>query len=222
MQRATATMPLGALAVCRAGASRVLRRHGFDCLSHGRRTLDAACEEAGLDPAAVLAEIEREGARHRVDWTLLGLPELVDALEREYHAAHRRDLPALVAQAEAVEQANAARRDCPRGLSRHLRVLSADLEQHMQKEEQVLFPMIRQGMGTHCAGPVRVMEQEHEDAERGLRRTRELTSDLVPPPDAHPEWRALYARLEAFEHALMEHAGIENHILFPRALASRA
>ena len=50
------------------------------------------------------------------------------------------------------------------------------LESHMMKEEQILFPMIRQGQGSRTAGPVAVMEHEHESAGGALERLRELTN----------------------------------------------
>ena len=34
----------------------------------------------------------------------------------------------------------------------------------MMKEEQILFPMIKQGMGSQAMGPISVMESEHDDA----------------------------------------------------------
>ncbi len=34
----------------------------------------------------------------------------------------------------------------------------------MMKEEQILFPLIKQGMGQQAAGPISVMEHEHDEA----------------------------------------------------------
>jgi regulator of cell morphogenesis and NO signaling len=32
---------------------------------------------------------------------------------------------------------------------------------HLEKEEQILFPMIVRGDGTYASGPICVMEEEH-------------------------------------------------------------
>ena len=219
MSSTEALPTLAELATTLPGASRVFQRHRLDFCCQGRRTLAEACRAAGLDAAAIRAEIEREGRPAQVAWNELPVGQAVDEIERTYHASHRRELPALVELATKVERVHGERAECPRGLAEHLRALHDELEQHMLKEERVLFPLIREGLGFQCAAPIRVMEQEHEDAAGALRRTRALTGDLVAPACACTTWRALYARLEVFERELMEHAGLENNVLFPRALA---
>ena len=42
-----------------------------------------------------------------------------------------------------------------------LRRLVPALEEHMQKDEQVLFPLVRAGRGRTLAMPVQVLEHEH-------------------------------------------------------------
>jgi regulator of cell morphogenesis and NO signaling len=55
---------LADLAVRSPAASRVFKRYGLDYCCHGERTLEGACRARNLDPAVVLAELERE-ARER-------------------------------------------------------------------------------------------------------------------------------------------------------------
>ena len=100
--------------------------------------------------------------------------------------------------------------------------IQAELKQHMMKEEQVLFPMIRQGQGARAGRPIAVMEHEHEAVGGGLRRMRELTDDYTVPDEACNTWRALWHGLEALEKDLHLHIHLENNILFPRALAGGA
>ena len=75
--------------------------------------------------------------------------------------------------------------------------MRAELLDHMTKEEQILFPLIRAGGGTAARGPITVMTREHEDHGANLRAVRELTTDLVPPMGACATWRALYLRLRS-------------------------
>ncbi len=101
-----------------------------------------------------------------------------------------------------------------------LQGLRAELEEHMMKEEQVLFPMIVAGRGRMAMGPVSVMEAEHAQAGDMLGRLRQLTGQYLPPEDACNTWRALWAGLEDLERQLHLHIHLENNILFPRALRS--
>lgn len=96
--------------------------------------------------------------------------------------------------------------------------LKGELEEHMAKEEQILFPMIKQGSGAMAGAPISVMEHEHDSAAGALRRLRELTNNYEVPADACNTWRALWDGLAGLEESLKEHIHLENNILFPRAL----
>ena len=212
---------LATIATRFAGASRVFQRHHLDFCCRGHETVASACAARSLDAEALLAELDSElrPTNESEDWETRSITDLLDHLETHYHAGHRRELPRLAAMAQKVETVHAERASCPRGLAIHLRSCCEDLERHMQKEEQILFPMLRAGHGSHAAGPVQVMEQEHQEHGANLLRLRQLAHDFVPPTGACATWRALYLGLEEFERELMQHIHLENHVLFPRVLA---
>ncbi len=135
-----------------------------------------------------------------------------------FHAGHRQELPRLLAMAAKVEHVHADKPDCPRGLAAHLQAMTGRLEQHMQKEETVLFPMLMAGAAARAVAPIQVLTAEHEEHGRDLARLRTLAHAFVPPPGACGTWRALYLGLAEFERAIMEHIHLENHVLFPGAL----
>ena len=211
---------LSELATTRPGAALVFHRHGLDYCCHGRIALADACAAKGLDASALVAELEREtqgpGPRPRFDERPIG--DLVDHILERFHAAHREELPRLLEMARKVEQVHADKRSVPRGLAAHLERMAEELELHMQKEEQVLFPLLRAGRGRAASMPIQVMEMEHEDHARNLERLRELTDDYTPPAAACSTWRALFLGLAELERDLMEHIHHENNVLFPRAL----
>jgi regulator of cell morphogenesis and NO signaling len=215
------TTTLADLAVTHSAASRVFHGHGLDFCCHGRRPLAEACAERGLDPAAVLAQIEADSqGLSSPRWDFKPLSDVVDHIVTHYHRRLRLELPELVAMAAKVEMRHAEKESCPRGLCDHLRKVHEEVLEHLEKEEGVLFPMIQAGQGRMSGGPIHVMELEHDDHRRNLERIRELTTNLNPPEEACTTWRALYLRLSAFEAELMEHIHLENHVLFPRALQS--
>ena len=226
MQASTAALTpsstLADLAATRAGASRVFYRHDLDFCCHGRVSLAEACAKKRLDLAQLIRELEAETplAGDFQSWDARPLPELITHLLERFHAAHRAELPRLVAMARKVESVHAEKADCPRGLAEHVERMAEELESHMQKEEQVLFPLILAGHGRRASMPIQVMEEEHVDHGRNLARLRELTHGFAPPAEACGTWRALYLGLAELDEQLMQHIHLENNVLFPRALRS--
>lgn len=208
------------LATTRPGASRVFHRHGLDFCCGGHVSLREASAKKGLDVDALIAELEREaktpGRFER--WDERPIPEALDRILEAFHEPHRRELPRLLEMAQKVERVHADKKACPHGLAKHLEEMIGELESHMEKEEQVLFPMLRAGRGRMAAMPIQVMEEEHRDHGRNLERMRVMTDNYTPPAEACNTWRALYLGLAEFESEIMEHIHIENNIVFPRAL----
>ena len=111
-----------------------------------------------------------------------------------------------------------------------LSAVKEEMEQHMQKEEMILFPrikeiekMVAEGKevninSTYLLSPVRMMEQEHDHAGSMLAEIRRLTDNFMPPADACTTYRLSFAALEAFELDLHRHVHLENNILFPKAM----
>jgi regulator of cell morphogenesis and NO signaling len=217
----TSTTTLADLAVTHPAAARVFYRHGLDFCCGGRRPLADVCAERGLDAGTLMADIEAEatvpGDERR--WDREPLPALIAFIVETFHRRLRDTLPDLVRMADRVEQRHAEKSSCPRGLAAHLRAVHEGVLEHLDKEEQVLFPLIVAGHGRRAIGPVHVMEMEHEEHARDLATIRRLTSDLQPPAEACTTWRALYLGLQQFEEELMVHIHLENNVLFRRALA---
>ncbi|HYD41511.1 MAG TPA: iron-sulfur cluster repair protein YtfE [Anaeromyxobacter sp.] len=213
---------LADLAVHHPVATRVFLRHRLDFCCGGDRPLAQACKAAAIDPNEVVKEIQAESERLGGDlevWAERPLADLIDFIIARYHVPLRRDLPDLVALARKVEHRHADKESCPRGLGDLLEGIQAEVASHLEKEEQILFPIVKAGRGPDAGMPIRVMELEHDQHGANLRRIRELTGDLVLPREACRSWTALYDGLTRLEAELMEHIHLENNVLFPRALA---
>jgi regulator of cell morphogenesis and NO signaling len=220
----TSNSTLAQLAITVPAASRVFRRYGLDYCCGGKRSLAEVCDERSLDVTEVLAELERESAAPEPVLSLVDRSdaELIDHVVERYHDSLRVELPELLAMARRVEIRHADKATVPRGLADHLAQVTAELTQHLDKEERILFPLLKSGAGRGASGPIHVMMNEHDDHGAALRQIRALTTDLAPPTGACTTWRALYLRLEELEADLMEHIHIENNILFPEAARMEA
>lgn len=215
---------IGQIAAEHPLATRVFARHGIDFCCGGGKPLSEVCTRNGLDTATLLTEIQHELAapdRTGFRWDQAPLGDLIEHILATYHKSLKEELPRLEAMARRVLEVHRDKQPemLPELLSVYLG-LKAELDQHMVKEEQILFPMIQRGQGAMTQGPVSVMEHEHEVAGDALRRLRELTRGYELPEGACNTWRALWHGLEALEESLHQHIHLENNILFPRALAS--
>ncbi len=235
MSDADLTTSVGQYVVERPSRARLFEQLGIDYCCGGREPLASACEKKGLDPRMVLDAIEREDAKSPVgeprDWSRASLTELADHIESEHHSTLREELPRLSSMIERLVEAQGRRHSELLRCREVFGSLRRELESHMAKEEQILFPMIRdlEASATlpdfHCGSlrnPIRVMEHEHDDVALALSRLRELTANYTPPDDACNTYRAAFAGLAELEADLHRHIHKENNILFPRAVAEES
>ena len=213
-------LSLGQLARRIPGATRLFDAHRLDFCCGGNKTLRAAAAAAGVDTAPIVEELrllaERADTSGERDWQDASATELVEHILARYHAVHREQLPELIRLARKVEQVHGDRADCPHGLAEHLSAMAQELESHMRKEEDVLFPMIVRGQGPRAGAPINVMRMEHDDHGVALRAMEAMTNDITAPGGACTTWRALYTGLRTFRADLMAHIHTENNILFER------
>lgn len=210
---------VGRTALTLPGATRVFHDHNIDFCCGGRISLREAAERAGLAPEALVVELETlaKGESDERDWQTASNDKLIDHILSRYHDVHRQQLPELIRMARRVEQVHASRDTCPHGLADLLNELHQEMESHMQKEEQILFPMLRRNLGAQARGPIAVMRQEHDDHGEHLGQLMTLTNDITVPKGACTTWRALYVGLREFRDDLMQHIHLENNLLFERA-----
>lgn len=216
---------LGDLVSSNLAAARVLERHQLDYCCGGAQRLSEACAAAGIEPADVLAELDDLGRQPAPEWATLGPTELIDHLEATHHRYLHAELPRLSALADKVVGVHGGRHGELLEIQNVYERLRAELEPHLMKEEQVLFPMVRELEEAteqpefHCGtldNPIRVMQYEHEQAGELLARLRDLTGDFTPPEDSCGSYQALYAGLAELEADTHQHIHKENNVLFPK------
>jgi regulator of cell morphogenesis and NO signaling len=205
---------LGSIAQQIPGATAVLRRHRLDFCCGGDATLADAARARGDDATKIASELRALTPRPA------DAPEdagaLIEHILERYHETHRRELPELILMARKVEEVHAGHPDAPRGRASLLAHIAEAIEEHMQKEERILFSMIRAGMGGMAVGPISVMRHEHVEHGERLRQLEALTHDHTPPADACTTWRVLYAGTRKLVDDVMEHIHLENNVLFPQ------
>ena len=229
------TQTPGELVIERPGRARVLDRMGilYNCEAEG--SLADACSQKNfmLDHVlGLLAASDRaeplDGGR---DWTGAPMGELVDNIIAEHHDYLREELPRLSRLLHKLASNHAEQDPNLPEVEQVFTGLRGELELHLAKEEQVLFPIIRQieagnaRAASHCGSvrnPVMVMEREHVGAKQALATLSRLTNGYTAPDWACTTHVAVIESLGHLDKDLNRHIHKEDDILFPQAIATEA
>lgn len=211
--------------------ARIFKYFGIDFCCGGHLTLDEACINANADIDKVIDAIEgrSEQTAEAIPFDSWPTDLLIDYVLKIHHRNIRAKGPELLELIRKVATHHADRHPELLQLAEFFERSLEDLESHLQKEEQVLFPYCydlfeanMQGEAhqkMHCgtvANPIRVMLREHHDEGTRYKFIRSLMHNFVAPEDACASYRLMLTDLEEFMDALFEHIHIENNILFPR------
>jgi regulator of cell morphogenesis and NO signaling len=224
------TMTLDEVMTAVPTAAEILRRYNLDlCCSGGMHLRDVLTRkdidydhvlDALSAPPASAKEARAKTAESSesvgFDPSLADNATLISHIITRYHDRHRHQLPSLIQLASRVEKVHEKHPHCPKGLEALLEKIFSELTDHMQKEERILFPLLKNGTKADAEGPIAVMKEDHEDQIKAVSHLREITHNGVLPPEACRSWTSLYEQLAAFEEDLAEHIRIENEILFAR------
>ena len=192
---------IGALVTARPGLARVFEALGIDYCCGGKQTLAVACASRGLELCSTIARIEAAAAAEAarppdVNVAAMSLTALADHIEATHHTYLKAELPRLVEMADRVATKHEWRDGRLPEVAAAVRTVAEEMLSHMEKEEVVLFPMVREieagvrrGLrGGDLTGPIEQMEAEHEAAGQITAKLRELTDGFTPdaPGLQHP------------------------------------
>lgn len=211
---------LGQIATQVPGATSILFGHKINFCCNGHKTLKEVLAKKGLNEQELDTALEALASRNNAsqDWSEKPNKDIIDHILSRYHQVHREQLPELIRLAARVETVHGNHELCPNGLANHLTNMKQELEQHMHKEESILFPMLTTDFPPMVQGPISVMLSDHEGHIKDIEKIYVLTQDLIPHAQACNTWRALYLGLQEFVSDINMHIHIENNILFARAL----
>ena len=237
MTTLNAQTTVGELVKKRPARARIFEHFQIDYCCGGKLALAEACAKRGLDPDSVLNQLQQADAEAEerdttfVDADAMGLSELADHIEQTHHAYLRGELPRLDQMTDKVLRVHGPKDPRLADVRRAFVALHTELISHMEKEERILFPMIRQLETAtsipafHCGSitdPIRQMEIEHEHAGDALKIMNEATDGYQPPEWACNTYRAMLDGLETLEKDMHQHVHKENNVLFPKAVKLEA
>lgn len=218
--------PVGQLVVDKPQLARVFEKFGIDYCCGGKLTLGAICQKKGLDVQAVLTALDQAQVDKPVDetdWNAVSVETLARHILDTHHVYLKENLPTLAQLAQKVARVHGENHPELIEVARVYHKFQTEMNDHLAKEEQILFPAILQLVkgegGFGIQQPIRVMLMEHDAAGQDLEALRTLTKGFAPPEDACYSYRTLFSGLAELELDTHTHIHKENNILFPKALA---
>ncbi|UZT81601.1 iron-sulfur cluster repair di-iron protein [Caproicibacterium sp. BJN0003] len=211
---------VGSIAATMPEALPVFQRFGIDFCCGGKRPLAAALAEKHVGPEQFsgLLEAERTNGERRekgADFNAMSPAVLCAYIEDTHHDYLRRALPEIGQLTLAVLRAHGRNHRELFEVYRLFGRLKTDLEQHLVKEETILFPALaKPGTPEKATRDLAAdIIGEHEAAGKLLRELHRVTVDFTVPSDACESYRKVYALLPELENDLHRHIHLENNIL---------
>ncbi|MDN3724179.1 iron-sulfur cluster repair di-iron protein [Aequorivita sp. SDUM287046] len=214
-------------------AAHIFKKHGIDFCCGGGVSIKKACEKAKIDPTILEAELLKlDNVMDRAhDYNSWKLDFLADHIINVHHHYVEENSPLLLQYSKRVNQVHGHHYTELAEIETLVTRVVQAMASHQKKEELILFPFIKKMVNAErensempaihfgtVENPIKMMEEEHEEAGEIMRKIAELSNNFTPPQGACNTYRAFYAKLDEFEQDLHQHIHLENNILFPKAL----
>ena len=237
----TSETRVGQIASSLPASIAVFERYGVDFCCGGDTPLAQALQGTGLSVGDILAEIEAATAalaeedRVHEDWSERDPASLADHVEAVHHAYLRDRLPEAGRKLSTVLSVHGEAHPELFELGRLFERLRTEITAHLESEEQVVFPALRelqssargeQGGTVHhhearsgvkeaaVRNHLEDLETEHDTVGSLLKAMRGVTSNYSPPAGACATYNGLFQELQALEADIHRHVHLENNVMF--------
>lgn len=211
-------------------AAEIFMAYNIDFCCAGNRTLEVAAQEKDVDVIEVLGEVNKkyeafiERKQSYEDYTKYSCKDLIDYIINTHHKYLWEEMPIL---SKFTQRILAAHGDKHPELLTKVKTLYEDLrkelEAHLRKEEDIVFPLIKtyveakDGKAKNdMLKEIRSLKDEHEAAGNILKELRKVTNDYEFPSDVCTTFVMTYKKLKEMERDIFLHIHLENNILFKR------
>lgn len=208
------------------------RKLGIDFCCGGKRKLKDALREAGVTQEqyeeTLAAAATLPVSQQPLNFAAWQPGFLIDYIINVHHQYVRESGPVIGGLAVKVASRHGDKHPELFALSEQVQLLLSDLYNHLEKEEGIVFPAIKQFAQASDKAQMQdtpdlnvvigLMEAEHESAGDDLKRLRKISNEYQLPQGACNSYTYLFEKLKEFENDLFNHIHLENNILFPKAL----
>lgn len=207
------------------GASDIFYRYLVDFCCGGNRALKDAIEKQKLDGKQLVDEINDKyetfiGQNNQfMDWAKESPEKLIEHIVNTHHAYLREEMPKVSEYLFKILKVHGKSHEELFKVHRLFNALRTELEGHMVKEEEYLFPMLIKlekapSLSAKMDQLRKEIEQEHVGAGDILKELREVTNHYQIPEGVCKTFEITYEKLKEVEQDLFLHIHLENNILF--------
>jgi len=203
----------------------VFKKYQLDFCCGGGKTIAKACENLDIDEKDVLKDLENahvDNSNPNLNFKDWKLDFLIDYIVNTHHTYVTDNVSIINEFAQKVAHVHGDHNPENIQIADLFAELSNELLAHMQKEEKILFPAIKEMINNEKSNfpfgsienPVKMMEHEHDNVGDIIKTIQQLSNNFTPPAHACNTYKALYHKLEEFTNDLFQHIHLENNILF--------
>ncbi len=226
MNHFNSNQSLGEIVAIMPKASDIFKEYRIDFCCGGHRPLSEAISEQNLKEEVLLGKLDEtyedlQKYPKDVDLREISSTELIDSFIMPHHVFTKAILPEISELATKILKVHGPNHKELFQIHKLVRSLEMELEQHLIKEEEILFPMIKEydkspspELLDKIKEQVAETEAEHDGAGDILKELRKITNDYAVPEDGCGTYRRTFSKLQDLEADLFEHIHKENNILF--------
>lgn len=227
----TLNQKIGDIVVKFPRAMEILKKYKIDFCCGGDRPLEEAIKEQSLNGQEMISEINEDYNKYVIeetkdrDWTKESYSKLIEYVVNTHHGYLNETLPRLSELTTKILRVHGVNHPELAEVHKLLHSLKMELEQHLIKEEEIVFPMIVQYESAgnkeilkNAVEKIIELEGEHEGAGFILKKLREITGNYQVPKDACSSYKMTYKILQEVEDDTFKHIHLENNIMFPRLM----
>ena len=208
--------------------STIFKEAGIDFCCGGQQTLREACKEKGIEEKYLQGKISNlndNDIATSLNFKEWDLPFLIDYIVNTHHKYVVNTLPDLVFYTGKIASVHGEHHPELIDISHKIAEVNTELTAHLKKEEEVLFPAIKeviQNPSDHLKQTIKTeitrMLGEHDFAGGTMDEINRITDGYKVPADGCNTYQVAFKLLRQFEDDLHIHVHLENNILFPKAL----
>ena len=219
---------LGEIVSIFPGAAEIFNKYKIDYCCGGHDTLAGALDAIEIDKDKIIGELNNEYEKfiksnsEYKDWRKEKTSALIKHIVQNHHEFTKKQLSEIdILLLKVLKVHFKLHSEELLKVHRNFGNLKIELEEHLIKEEEVLFPLIENFEITKDENTllkiqyiIKDTESEHDAAGNIIKELEKITRDFNAPEGACTSFKLVYTKIHDLEKDLFIHIYLENSVLF--------